>query len=299
MEKTLIGILLFCGSFQSNYASADQDLQTVIYGEDNRHELYQSKDERVNRLASSVVALFLAKNLYRWENGTYEIKGNPFGSYYQACDGERFTRQTSAAFCSGTLVGPDLVLTAGHCFANSEPESCRETFFLFDYANFAPIKPPKYFNQEQLYRCKRIIKRRNSWTHGDFALVQLDRPAEGRTPVPLRTNGDLPDEHELVLVGFPYGLPMKISDSAYIRNQSDMYYNANLDGAGGTSGAPLFSRDDMVLEGIHLGGEKDFVYDRSNSCYRTKECKDERCLGEDILKISFILPFLLEAESEL
>ncbi|MET0412257.1 MAG: trypsin-like serine protease, partial [Polyangiaceae bacterium] len=87
----------------------------IVYGQDDRSDLYEQADDPRARIADAAVALLprstlanrrgpeLARGLSSWEDDGGLCPGEPFGD------------QPVAAFCSGVLVDWDLVLTVAHC----------------------------------------------------------------------------------------------------------------------------------------------------------------------------------------
>lgn len=105
------------------------------------------------------------------------------------CPSVRFARSQGLSYtCTGFLVGPDLIATAGHCMVNTgdtrnETEMyCKAYSWLFDYrqdVNSQNIDPANH------YKCKRVIcaVKDERAPFRDFALVQLERPVTGRCDV--------------------------------------------------------------------------------------------------------------------
>jgi V8-like Glu-specific endopeptidase len=128
----------------------------VIYGSDGRLDVYQLTDDRLKKLASSTVALVKNSDLSSSANGVTTILGHNFGSDYNLCSSEKFKEQDTAAFCSGSLVGPDLILTAGHCI-ETVPD-CSETSMVFGFAVQSAGVLPKQVKSTEVYKCKEIVK---------------------------------------------------------------------------------------------------------------------------------------------
>jgi MYXO-CTERM domain-containing protein len=128
---------------------------------------------------------------------------------WQLCPGEPFEEQPTAAFCSGTLIAPDLLLTAEHCVPNER--SCDALSVVFDYRyTSASVLAP--LERDDVYACDRILA---SDGDGDYALIRLDRPVVGRTPAqprftdPKSCLGVAPEER-VWAAGFPSGVPLKL-----------------------------------------------------------------------------------------
>ena len=96
-------------------AKLAQDRQRVIYGVDNRKDLYQVHSSNVINAAKAVAALVKAADLVRQSDGSYTLATELFREAYQLCGSEPFVTQPIGCFCSGFLVAPDIVATAGHC----------------------------------------------------------------------------------------------------------------------------------------------------------------------------------------
>jgi hypothetical protein len=109
----------------------------------------------------------------------------------------------------------------------------------------------------------------------DFALVQLDRPAKGRTPLKLASGREkaLP----LSMIGFPLGMPSKYSSGAKVLldDASRQSFITNLDAFEGNSGSPVFNRQ-MEVVGILVAGTPapSTIEDNSESCERYNFCDE-------------------------
>ena len=75
-------------------------------------------------------------------------------------------------------------------------------------------------------------------------------------------------------------------------NTNDLFFTANLDTFGGNSGAPVFDMNTGLVEGIVVRGESDFNYDSDRSCFVLNKCNEGECRGEDVVRITNILPFI-------
>src|SRR5262249_25343784 len=89
--------------------------QKVIYGTDDRVDIFQLPPGPNLDDADCVVALFDRADVVDNGNGTSTLRTQNFGVARNLCAGERFRDQPIGAFCSGFLVAPDIIATAGHC----------------------------------------------------------------------------------------------------------------------------------------------------------------------------------------
>lgn len=245
-----------------------------IYGEDDRVELANVRNDLVQDLARSSMALFEKKDLeLDAATGRYQNKNLETLAKRGLCESERFSEQFSSAYCSGALIGPDLVLTAGHCI---RAIPCEDTRFVFDFvADAASPQGSTSFAQDQVYSCKKVVKiqENNNGAGGfillgglDYAIVKLDRKVEGRKPVVLEKDGKLKEGDNLVLIGHPIGLPMKVTPGQFGFYAPEVRFfrgktvlNANLDAFGGNSGSSVYNAESGKVEGVLVRGPVDFV----------------------------------------
>lgn len=254
----------------------------VIYGEDNRMDLFQVQDPGLRSIASSTAAM-MNKSALKKVGTVYQLISGTFGQEFRLCTSEPYFNQPSAAMCSGFLVGQDLLATAGHCISSSD---CSTMAFAFGYAMRSSTEAPQSIPEEDVYFCKAVIAREYT-PRQDYSLVQLDRPVRSRLPLKLADRG-VRAQDPLVVIGHPSGLPTKVAGGAIVRSQREGYFVANLDTYGGNSGSAVFDANTLEVTGILVRGEQDFRYDSSNKCYRSNQCSNLGCRGEDVTNISFI-----------
>src|SRR5512145_1601394 len=97
---------------------AFRSAQKLVYGVDNRKDFYQLNAQQ-KKECDSVVSLWKASEVQDNGNGESELLTIKFGDALNLCKKERFREQPIGAFCSGFLVGADLIVTAGHCIKNA------------------------------------------------------------------------------------------------------------------------------------------------------------------------------------
>jgi len=301
--KGLIFSLLLTTAF------AGVDSNKIIYGEDHRQDLNGDVPEKWIEWSKATAAMVQAKDLVKVPGEDYYSFGDDKLSD-NVCADEGFADQPSLAYCSGFLVGENLLLTAGHCI--TKETDCTEKFkWVFDYSVNETTGELNKIVDANIFSCKKIISRElgvvdNLLTRKgikiskdalttfsgkklDYALIELTRNAEGRTPLKFRKqersgifglnrlrNGD-----ELVMIGHPSGLPTKIAAGAEVIAKTDGYFHANLDAFGGNSGSAVINATSGEVEGILVRGKRDYKYDSSARCYRPNQLDDNQTTAEE------------------
>lgn len=269
----------------------------VIYGPDNRKDFFQESDPDWQKLAQSTVALFNYDDLeFDEAQKVYRIKAETFGVANNLCQDEAFYQQPSAAFCSGFLIGPDIVITAGHCIRNQY--NCEDVRFVFGYAFQTPQSSPLQVSQDSVYLCQDIIHTQaNALNGSDFAVLRLKTKVKNFSPLPVRIQGQINMDSPLTVIGYPSGLPGKIAHGGLIRTNNDPhFFVTSLDTYGGNSGSAVFNTDSREVEGILVRGDYDFSYDQDRKCRTSHRCQQDGCRGEDVVRISEALKYLTEKD---
>lgn len=213
------------------------------------------------------------------------------GFFEPLCSDERFAEQPSGSTCSGFLIAPDLVVTAGHCVGG--PSVCAETKMVFGFVadEGATSDVSTSVPVDDVYSCSEIVARRYessgpSIDNLDFAVLRLDRPVTDRQPVELRTTGEIALDVPVGVAGGYLGLPLKIAGGATVTgNSGTARFEANLDTGPGVSGGPVFNLDTGVVEGILVSGgvlsHKRELDENGENCARTYPCDEvEGCFAD-------------------
>jgi V8-like Glu-specific endopeptidase len=259
----------------------------LIYGKDNRVEIDLYQEPEFVEMSHSVAVRVSNKRLTEDRNNSERILF-PFitlkSSMPSLCEDERFRDQVSLGSCSGFLVGPKTLVTAGHCIKNML--DCDSNKWVFGFT-----KETTELEKKQVYSCKKIIAQKNVYDEkevSDYAVIELDREVDGYVPLKLRKFGRVLINTPLVVIGHPLGLPMKATDGAKVNRMNDEerkntlksfllrshYFNANLDAYGGNSGSPVFNKRNGQVEGILIQGETDFVFNQEKECHESRKLSD-------------------------
>jgi V8-like Glu-specific endopeptidase len=234
----------------------------------------------------------MVSNFYfKKENFTaYKFTAKTLKTSENLCEGERYGEQPVAASCSGFLVAPDVIMTAGHCV--SEFKSCEEFKWVFGFEVPSSMVLPTSFNKEDVYECKSIIRESYGGSSFDYALIRLDRPTD-RKPLELLAPGaSAQPGDKLAMMGFPNGIPMKVVDRAVVKSiQQEGILVTDIDAFSGNSGSPVFDEKTGVVVGIMASGLNDYFFYRPKGCNVLNELStlgaDEKFTGLGVVPRDF------------
>ena len=280
--KKLSQIILLSSILSTQVMAAPK----IIYGEDNRLDVFESTNALHVELARSTAAMVPLNGFRETQDGLVELLGQTLEERGM-CETERFAKQTSAANCSGFLVGDDLLVTAGHCITGQS--SCDSYAWVFDFAVESTDQTVVKVEKSSVSNCVEVVERALTYMNNDdYALIRLDRKVEDRRVLEIRQEGRPAIGDELVMIGNPVGMPTKITDGATVRSLSGKYFSADLDAFGGNSGSAVFNATTGVVEGILVRGGTDFVQDRMNGCLVSNVVGQDTGRGEDVTYITNI-----------
>ncbi|NOK17262.1 serine protease [Corallococcus carmarthensis] len=295
-RRTLLGTLLCtlslvaCGpapeAEPTDNAPLGTEKQPVVYGTDNRTDVYAHANATLRaRAQQSTVALMSPSDFNATNPNNVTFNASTLRSAYNLCTSERFLDDLTPAFCSGTLIDDDLVLTAGHCITSAS--ACGSTRFVFNFYRPA-AGSMQTVTTADIFSCQAIVARQQATVGGrnlDFAIVRLDRPATPRfTPAPIRAgNAALAVGTNVTVIGSGSGIPFKIDSGGSVRDARAGtldYFVATTDTFGGNSGSGVYENSGYTVAGILVRGETD--YKTNGSCSVVNTCTETGCRGEDI-----------------
>jgi V8-like Glu-specific endopeptidase len=258
----------------------------VIYGTDNRTDVYAHANATLRARAElATVALMSPSSINLSNPSNVTFNSSTLQQSQNLCSNQRFLSDPTPAFCSGTLIDDDLVLTAGHCITSAS--ACTNTRFVFKF--YRPSATTlSTITTADVFSCTQIVARQQSTVNGrnlDYAIVRIDRPATPRfTPAPVRTaTGALSVGQNVAVIGSGSGIPFKIDSGGSVRDVRAAtldYFIASTDTFGGNSGSGVYETTGHTVAGILVRGETDYV--SSGSCNIVNTCTETGCRGEDI-----------------
>ncbi|MGZ3787818.1 MAG: trypsin-like serine peptidase [Bacteriovorax sp.] len=291
--KIILSALTMAFTTQSVWAL---NVDKGIYGEDNRRSLSEL-DPKINKkeldLSRSVLAQVPKWRVCSEDKENLFVSTKSLSAGMNFCAEEKFSEMPLTSSCTAFLVGPDLILTAGHCV--QDKYECQKNYWVLDYDDASGFIAPESavaIKKKNVVTCSQVL----SWSQNpklDYALIKINRKLLGRTPLAIRRTGKIKDSDSLYVIGHPMGLPKVLADNAVIRNNSLTYtFVTDADTFSGNSGSPVFNARTHVVEGILVRGSMDFSMDLDLGCNRSYHCLADECAGETVQRTS-VLPLKL------
>lgn len=272
-----------------------QTVSAAIFGVDDRTFVLPNSPSSV--LAQSVAVAVLTPNRIPVSKDFFDLDVDSASSLLCA-DEKFFQSQTLSYACTGFLVGPDLLVTAGHCSINTGAKSnfsdgyCEVFSWYFGYeVDEVGQFNPRNRSESDRYSCKEVLfaSDEEEPPFRDWSLIRLDRAVKGRTPLRLRPSPPPAGSASLMMIGHPMGLPKVIAQNGRVlfNDQSHEQLISNIDAADGNSGSPVFDSEGFVV-GILVGGtpQPTFVEDPVKSCRKVHRCDEDgkNCTLPDLPK---------------
>jgi V8-like Glu-specific endopeptidase len=268
----------------------------VVYGTDNRQDVYAHPDATLRaRAQQSTVAVMMATSLDTTDPNHVTFNAPTLARRFSLCPEERFREDPTAAFCSGTLIDDDVVLTAGHCISSST--DCADMRFVFNY--YRPSSGTlQTVTAADVFNCVSVVARKQGSV--DYSLVRLDRPATPRfTPAPVKTGSSaLASGQNVAVIGCGSGIPYKVDSGGSVRDPRAGtldYFVATTDTFGGNSGSGVYETGGYTVAGILVRGDTDYV--NTGTCNTVNVCPETGCRGEDITYVYPAIAGLCRATS--
>ncbi len=273
-------VIIFSILFNSGAYSAEK----MVYGKDDRQDIGELLDPHIALLADSTAMMVNKEKLtkapdhqafYQFETRTLRQQG--------ICPDESFVDQVTLGSCSGFLIAPDRLVTAGHCLKNQK--ECDQNLWVFGFDSERSFT--NKIEADSVYQCQRIISQKVLDKSGlDYAIIQLDRPVSGRSPLRYRKSGRIKKGDSVFIIGNPSGLPTKYSANGVVNyNPKKHFFKATVDSFHGNSGSAVFNSKTLEVEGILVRGYEDYIYTQRGRCGELNTCNTSFCLGEDIVRI--------------
>ena len=283
--------------------------EAAIYHHDDRQSLVDHSNPAFRQKAESIGAIVKHSSLTHVNSVSkphWKLHLEKYSSYQRSieeplCETERFRNENvvKGTAATGFLVGPPLMVTAGHVIEDQAECDERSVVFGFDTSD------KSHFSEQEVYRCQRVIVSVNEGQR-DYAVFELDRPVSQRKPLVVGdVDWEKPDK--VWMMGHPMGLSKKVTDKgSVLEDVHPFYFTALLDTYVGNSGSPVFSYATGKVLGILIEGEPTDITIRGEwptGCWYSKvycqsnmldkfSCDDTRLTGAKVSRASLWKPFL-------
>jgi len=254
--------------------------------------------------ADSVVALFKKDDIDANGRLTLQPFKTSLHETLSLCPGSAFENEKTGSFCSGSLIGSNLILTAGHCVRTLD--ECMQTKVVFGWSiKDKDGNTPETVSTSEVYSCKNVLSayyddeteenlpanKKNL----DYSIIVLDRDVKNHKPLKFN-RGKIATGTKLAVIGHPAGLAQKITPGGKVRTNTDpIFFVTDLDTFGGNSGSPVFNISTMKVEGVLVRGGTDFIEGETESgqrCVQYHVSAQEEGKGEDVTRSSVVVKYL-------
>jgi V8-like Glu-specific endopeptidase len=171
---------------------------------------------------------------------------------------------------SGALIGPDLFITAGHCFDRSgggwvRPRRNGVTIAEHEIAtlmrvnfNFQIDGATNQLRVEDSYPVVRLLEYRQGQL--DYAIVQLGKNTAGEVPgekygtLVVSLNDLKTEQAMLCVIQHPNGRPKQVEAGPLFGNAGGQISYESIDTLGGSSGSAILNAETGEVVGVHTNG---------------------------------------------
>ncbi len=173
---------------------------------------------------------------------------------------------SSVSTCSVTCIGPDTVITAGHCLPVPEIEALTSSVS-FDYQTTCGGGKPAGYNP-RFFKVIKVLKFRNQTVGGtyfDYCILQLKVPPAGIGVPPLTMRDSIPAPGEQVYgIHHPNGAVKKLSiphpGFETVNSSGPGGVFTDIDVSGGSSGSGLFDTAGRIVGVLSNGSSCSLRY---------------------------------------
>jgi len=261
-----------CSNELDNSTTSQIKRAKLIIGLDNREEVKNHSSKFLKEVSKSVAIQI--ENKFFKNNKLQFDKLPSLSERLNICTDERFSNQPAAGECSAFLIGPDLMMTAGHCFdldySKTITENCKSYKWVFDYEKGKDSSPSNVFN------CAKVEYIRADYEEeSDYAIFRLDRKVKNK-PFFNVTLNSFEKDTPVAMIGSPFGTYKKITDGGKFLRMENHLLLHDLDSFGGNSGSPIINMKTKEVIAIHIQGSAlSLINDENKNCKRYNRSCDE------------------------
>jgi hypothetical protein len=267
----------------------------AVFGNDDRRDEYQVNDPALLAAGDATVVIVPLSKLISNSDDSYTLSNQTFTDKYfndterVLCPDELYRDQPAPGLFSGFLVAPDIIATTGSCVECTC--ELRDIAVVFGFVMQDVNIPKRIIPAQDVYFARDIIALQTGYP--DWALVRLDRPVIGHSPLPLRQAGKINDNQSLAVIGYPMGVPRKYDLGGVVKDNSTFtYFQSNLDTYAGSSGSVVLNLNTMTVEGFVARSLSDFIRDQNGGCDRSNVLSNDNWDWVDVTRITALSPLI-------
>jgi V8-like Glu-specific endopeptidase len=269
--------------YEYPFAAPGTEVSRGVFGDDDRKEVKDA--EGFKEFARATAVMIAKESIYDNEFYSWSLRERlqrQFGTN-KFDENVKFLDQPAIGSCTGFLIAPNILVTAGHCI--NSMEDANKYVWVFDYTSESDFIDGRRlkFNAQNIYEVESIIASKlDNETDDDYALLRLSNKSN-RAPYRFRTSGTVLENGAINTIGSPTGLPLKFSTNAVVVNNSpEKWFKSDIDAFPGNSGGPVFDQNGFI-EGILVRGaveysdgqyRGDYKYDSYCDCVKTIQWDD-------------------------
>lgn len=235
----------------------------AIVGEDNRLSYDQLSRFDPKTLAEATATQLSGKYLKEVDKDNFSY---PTGQIHNQCPGEKFPEVRTLGGCSGFLIAPDVLVTAGHCRDYSQSD-CSDDVWLFRHYSSPPEKQI-LLKKENLYRCQKVLDFKHDQM-ADYAVIQLDRPVFQAHTLKIDPRDQVEIHDPVAILGYPLGLPFTYTPGGRVLTKNEMFLQADLDAFKNNSGSAVVNLRTGYVEGILTNSMKGQSMNSLDGCVQS------------------------------
>lgn len=236
------------------------DARAAILGEDNRIAFEELQKFNPAILAEATATQLTAKYLTKIDDQTISY---PTGKIQNQCPGEKFSDYRTLGGCSGFLIAPNILVTAGHCNDYSVPD-CSDDAWLFHHY-YSPTESKAKLKKEDLFYCSKVLAYEHN-QDADFAVLMLDRPVPNAKVLKVDSRDQSELNDPVAILGYPLGLPFTFTPGGRILTKNKSYLQTDSDAFKNNSGSALVNMRTGLVEGILTNSKRGVTLNELDGC---------------------------------
>ena len=293
-QKNLLVVLAFIGLSACFMAAYQAD--ATLYDQ-STSQFMTSINDKNSAVAMMLPVLHILPN----PDNSLRLETFQMENTWNLCQSEPLAKAPPlVTACSGFLIAPDILVTAGHCMVtkgevrDTRNAQCEAFSFLFGY-HYEDSQNQKlaHINADQLAHCEKVIyaahltipdKSGKLQFGKDIAYVKLDR----KMPFKVFNVGEKQISEKdftpstISMQGYPFGMPLLESKGVSLEHKGS-YIRAAINSYPSNSGSAVKNKDDEVIGLLVRGYPESLIEEKFHQCNVHNRCdaKAEKCTEND------------------